>query len=157
MTLKPVKVEEIVFTARPKINSHSQIFRYGRSIFCLPHRSKFSDFFDLCLHWVSVVRGLLEVAQNKLAHLRSHVQETLQLKEHIASHDSHYGEMKRELLSPILFTQCTSVTILIHPSRLPLRKAHKKPCQGAFTYDVRCFWVIFDLPTYPNQISSDVA
>ena len=41
--------------------------------------------------------GLLEVAQNKLAHLRSHVQETLQLKEHIASHDSHYGEMKREL------------------------------------------------------------
>ena len=24
---------------------------------------------------------------------------------------------------------------------------------GAFTYDVRCFWVIFDLPTYPNQIS----
>ena len=27
----------------------------------------------------------------------------------------------------------------------------------AFTYDVRCFWVIFDLPTHPNQISSDVA
>ena len=27
----------------------------------------------------------------------------------------------------------------------------------SFTYDVRCFWVIFDLPTYPNQISSDVA
>ena len=46
--------EEIAFTARPKI--HSQIFRYGRSIFCLPHRPKFSDFFDLCLHWVSVVR-----------------------------------------------------------------------------------------------------
>ena len=49
--------EEIAFTARPKINSYSQIFRYGRSIFCLPHRPKFSDFFDLCLHWVSVVRG----------------------------------------------------------------------------------------------------
>ena len=48
--------EEITFTARPKINSHFQIFRYGRSIFCLPHRPKFSDFFDLCLHWVSVVR-----------------------------------------------------------------------------------------------------
>ena len=47
--------EEIAFTARPKINSHSQIFRYGRSIFCLPHRPKFSDFFNLCLHWVSVV------------------------------------------------------------------------------------------------------
>ena len=48
--------EEIAFTARPKIHSHSQIFRYGRSIFSLPHRPKFSDFFDLCLHWVSVVR-----------------------------------------------------------------------------------------------------
>ena len=50
--------EEIAFTARPKIHSHSQIFRYGRSIFCLPHRLKFSDILDLCLHWVSVVRGL---------------------------------------------------------------------------------------------------
>ena len=49
--------EEIAFTARPKINSQSQIFRYGRSIFCLPHRPKFSDFFDLCVHWVSVVRS----------------------------------------------------------------------------------------------------
>ena len=49
--------EEIAFTAWPKIHSYSQIFRYGRSIFCLPHRPKFSDFFDLCLHWVSVVRG----------------------------------------------------------------------------------------------------
>ena len=48
--------EEIAFTARPKIHSHSQIFRYGRSIFCLPHRPNFSDIFDLCLHWVSVVR-----------------------------------------------------------------------------------------------------
>ena len=49
-------VEEIAFTAWSKIHSHSQIFRYGRSIFWLPHRPKFSDFFDLCLHWVSVVR-----------------------------------------------------------------------------------------------------
>ena len=48
--------EEIAFTARPKIHSHSQIFRYGGSIFRLPHRPKFSDIFDLCLHWVSVVR-----------------------------------------------------------------------------------------------------
>ena len=48
--------EEIAFTARPKIKSQSQIFRYGRSIFCLPHRPKISDLFDLCLHWVSVVR-----------------------------------------------------------------------------------------------------
>jgi hypothetical protein len=49
--------EKIVFTELPKVHSHSQIFRYGRIIFCLPHQPKFSDFFDLCLHWVSVVRG----------------------------------------------------------------------------------------------------
>ena len=48
--------EEIAFTARPKI--HSQIFTYGRGmfLFSLSHRPKFSDFFDLCHHWVSVVR-----------------------------------------------------------------------------------------------------
>ena len=49
--------EEIAFTAWPKIQSQSQIFRYGRSIFSLPHLPKFSDIFDLCLHWVSVVRN----------------------------------------------------------------------------------------------------
>ena len=49
--------EEIAFTARPKIQSQSQIYRYGRSIFCLPHRPKFSDIFDFCLHCVSVVRA----------------------------------------------------------------------------------------------------
>ena len=48
--------EEIAFTARPKIQSQSQIVRYGRSIFCLPHWPNFSNIFDLCLHWVSVVR-----------------------------------------------------------------------------------------------------
>ena len=47
--------EEIAFTARPKIHSHSQIFRYSRSIFYLPHRPKFSGFFDLCLHWVYLI------------------------------------------------------------------------------------------------------
>ena len=41
----------------PKVKSQSQIFRYSRSIFCLPHWPNFSDFFDLCLHWVSVVRA----------------------------------------------------------------------------------------------------
>ena len=50
--------EEIAFTARSKIKSQSQIYTYGRSIFCLPHRPKISGFFDLCLHWVSVVRKL---------------------------------------------------------------------------------------------------
>ena len=50
--------EEIAFTARPKIHSHSQFFRYCGSLFCLPYRPDFSDIFDLCLHWVSVVRGL---------------------------------------------------------------------------------------------------
>ena len=42
--------------AQPKLHSHSQIFRYSQGIFCLPHRPNFSDIFDLCLHWVSVVR-----------------------------------------------------------------------------------------------------
>ena len=28
----------------------------------------------------------------------------------------------------------------------------RKLTKGAFTYDVRCFGGIFDLPTYPNQI-----
>ena len=50
--------EEIAFTTRPKIQSQSQIFRYGRSIFCLPYWPNFSDIFDLCLHWVSVVRDI---------------------------------------------------------------------------------------------------
>ena len=40
--------EEITFTARPKIHSHSQIFRYGGSIFCLPHRPNFTDIFIGC-------------------------------------------------------------------------------------------------------------
>ena len=56
--------EEITFTARLKIHSHSQIFMYGRSIFCLPHWHKFSDFFDLCLHWVSVVRVTYHAVSN---------------------------------------------------------------------------------------------
>ena len=51
--------EEIAFSARQKIHSHSQIFRYGRCIFCLPHRPNFSDIFDLCLHWVSTLGVLV--------------------------------------------------------------------------------------------------
>ena len=38
--------EEITFTARPKIKYQFQMFRYGRSIFCLLHQPKFSDFFS---------------------------------------------------------------------------------------------------------------
>ena len=49
--------EEVAFTARPKTQSQSQIFRYGGSIFSLPHRPNFSDIFDLCCHRVSVVRA----------------------------------------------------------------------------------------------------
>ena len=52
-------------TARPKIQSQSQTFRYGRGIFCLPHRPNFSDIFDLCLHWVSVVRGYTHDCKNR--------------------------------------------------------------------------------------------
>ena len=54
----PTPREEITFTAWPKINSHSQISKYDQSIFCLPHWPNFSDIFDLCLHWASVVRGI---------------------------------------------------------------------------------------------------
>ena len=55
--------EKIAFTAQPKIQSQSQVLRYGQRIFCLPHRPKFSDFFELCLHWVSVVRDLMAHTQ----------------------------------------------------------------------------------------------
>ena len=58
--------EEIAFTAQLKIHSQSNIFKYGRSIFCLPPRPKFSDFFDLCLHLVSVVRDKNDSAKKKL-------------------------------------------------------------------------------------------
>ena len=47
----------MAFTEWPKIQSQSQIFKYGQSIFCLPHKPNFSDNFNLCLHWVSIVRG----------------------------------------------------------------------------------------------------
>ena len=68
--------EEIAFTARPKIHSHSQMFRYGQSIFCLPHRPNFSNIFDLCLNCVSVVRvtrqgvsRIAEASQNTVGNL----------------------------------------------------------------------------------------
>ena len=56
---------EITFTARPKIQSQSQSFMFGRSIFCLPHRPNLLDIFDLCLHWVSVVRASSATDCNK--------------------------------------------------------------------------------------------
>ena len=59
--------EEMAFTAQPKIKAHSQMFRYGWSIFCLPRRPKLSDFFDLCLHWVSVVRASYQITTLKNA------------------------------------------------------------------------------------------
>ena len=63
---------EITFTARPKIQSQSQIFRYGRSIFCMPYRPNFSGIFDLCFHWVSVVRGLKDRSVSRLELARIH-------------------------------------------------------------------------------------
>ena len=50
--------EEIALSPWPKIKPQSIIFRYGRSIFCLPHRHKISDFFDSCLQQFSLVRFL---------------------------------------------------------------------------------------------------
>ena len=51
------------FTAWPKIQSQSQIFRHSQRIFCLPHRTKFSDIFGLCLYCVSIVRGACDYLQ----------------------------------------------------------------------------------------------
>ena len=73
--------EEIALTARPKIKSQSQIFWYGQSIFCLPHRPKISDFF-CCIHWLSVVR---ESASRNMTKLYSIMQTNLCLAE-IACH-----------------------------------------------------------------------
>ena len=48
--------EEIAFTARPKIHSHSKIFRYGLSIFRPAHHPIFQiHIFDSYLHLVSVI------------------------------------------------------------------------------------------------------
>ena len=57
-TTTPILISRQCSTARQKIQSQFQIFRYGRSIFCLPHWPNFSDIFDLCHHWVSIVRAL---------------------------------------------------------------------------------------------------
>ena len=47
--------DEITFTAQPKIQFQPQLFRYGRSIFCLPHWPTFSDIFSLCLNIYSFI------------------------------------------------------------------------------------------------------
>ena len=49
--------EEIAFTAQPKFTLTPKFLGTAEAFVCLPHWPKFSDFFDLCLHWVSVVRG----------------------------------------------------------------------------------------------------
>ena len=68
--------EEIAFTVWPKIKSQSQIYRYGRCIFYLPHWPNISDFFDFSLHWVSVVRGSIHLMSRVLCKY----QEVLNLK-----------------------------------------------------------------------------
>jgi hypothetical protein len=50
---------EITFTARLKLTPTPKIFRYGQSIFILPHQPKFSDFFEI--HGVSGVRVRMKV------------------------------------------------------------------------------------------------
>ena len=62
--------EEIALTAWPIIHSHSQIFRYGLKIFCLPHWPKFSGFFDISLYWVSVDCGSTHPNLNTLETLK---------------------------------------------------------------------------------------
>ena len=83
----PSPREEIAFTARPKIQSKTQIFRYGRSIFCLTHRPNFSDIFDLCIHWLSVVLG-----QTKLTLFLVSLIETASLREIELSHEKYCSQ-----------------------------------------------------------------
>ena len=56
-------------------------------------------------------------------------------------------------------TQMTSAFLIIFVVTIESEKRLKRyttmgwnPTWGAFTYDVRCFGGIFDLPTYPNQM-----
>ena len=40
-----------------KLNPNPKFLGTAKAYFCLPHRPNLSDFFDLCRHWLSVVRG----------------------------------------------------------------------------------------------------
>ena len=53
--LKKVRVVVTKFSSIRAIIENFEM--YCRSIFCLPHRLNFADIFDLCLHWVFVVRA----------------------------------------------------------------------------------------------------
>ena len=90
--------EEIAFTAWPKIHSHSQFFRYGRSIFCLPRRLNFSDIFDLFLHWVSVVFGWSLVCAHAL----------------IAQMGSKLIEFESQFFTPTIFIIISYILMKVH-------------------------------------------
>ena len=48
----------VEFQAQGKQNNKQiQTRTLNLFIFCLPNQPNFSDIFDLCLHWMSVVRG----------------------------------------------------------------------------------------------------
>ena len=101
--------EEIAFTARPKIHSHFQIFRYGQSIFCLPHRPNFSDIFDLCLHWVSVVRASTVVHKGTSNLAKSACQEVARLVTYAHTTDN---QICRQLRPCPLIIFCKQKSIL---------------------------------------------
>ena len=44
-----------------KFNPNPKFLSTAEAYFCLPHRPNFSDIFDLCLHWVSVVRDFAQL------------------------------------------------------------------------------------------------
>ena len=48
----------------PKSTPTAKFLGTAEAYFCLPHQLKFSDFFDLCLHWVSIVRDLAHLCAN---------------------------------------------------------------------------------------------
>ena len=83
-------LEEIAFTAQPKINSQSQIFRYGRSTFCLPHQPKISCFFEVRLHWVSVVCELNHLPISINSNDTNHESSVSNLTLTLLGHFSHF-------------------------------------------------------------------
>ena len=51
--------EEIAFTARPKFTPTPKFLGTAEAYFVCHIGPSFQNFFDLCLHWVSVVRVIL--------------------------------------------------------------------------------------------------
>ena len=128
------QVEKIVFTAPQKINSQSQIFRYGWSIFCLPHWPKFSDFFDLYLHWVSVVRGLNLHAS--LVNSQKIATDKWQFYDHICPFFANYMFIfLKSKIQTVILRCLISLNLIWYKNFYKKHKKHKK-CKFVFLYKI---------------------